>query len=197
MHGEKVPMSVVAAALSACAIEPELLNSERIEEQFGSYGIEVLSSEPGLRRSALYSNENGARTCRTYAVVRFVEKPDAVIGSEHAQILAGNSIGAIFKASGWAIHKETLYIGAAGVDADDHHPASLMRLTKGREIGMHVYRLLLQKDGQAIDYATIIELHHPDYLGPDNLRDLYPVDAESTLQPQQVRELKTLSLDAA
>jgi hypothetical protein len=197
MHGEKVPVSVVAAALSACAIEPELLNSERIEEQFGSYGIDVLSSEPGLRRSALYSNESGNHTCRTYAVVRLVEKPDAIIGSEHAQILAGNSIGAIFKASGWAIHKETLYIGTAGTDAGDGHLASLMRLAAGREVAMHVYRLLLQKDGQAIDYATIIELHHPDYLGEDDLRDMYPVDAGSALAPQQVRELKTLGLVAA
>lgn len=62
---------------------------------------------------------------------------------------------------------------------------------------MHVYRLLLQKDGPAIDYATIIELHHPDYMDLDGLRELYAVDAESTLQPQQVRELTTLSLDAA
>jgi len=197
MHGEKVPMSVVAAALSACAIEPELLNSERIEEQFGSYGIEVLSSEPGLRRSALFSNENGIHTCRTYAVVRFIEKPDAIIGSEHAQILAGNSIGAIFKAKGWAIHKETLHIGTAGSDADNSHLTSLMRLKPGREVAMHVYRLLLQKEGRAIDYATIIELHHPDYLNPQDLRDMYPVDAESALAPQQVRELKTLSLVAA
>jgi hypothetical protein len=197
MHGEKVPMSVVAAALSACAIEPEHLNSERIEERFGSYGIDVLSSEPGLRRSALSSNEQGTRTCRTYAVVRFVEEPDAIIGSEHAQILAGNSIGAIFKANGWTIHKETLYIGTAAIDADDCHLAALMRLAQPEDIAMHVYRLLLQKDGQAIDYATVIELHHPDYLGPEQLRDMYPVDARSTLQPQQVRELKTLSLDAA
>lgn len=197
MHGEKVPMSVVAAALSACAIEPELLNSERIEEQFGSYGIDVLSSEPGLRRSALYSNEIGAHTCRTYAVVRFIEKPDAIIGSEHAQILAGNSIGAIFKANGWAIHKETLYIGTARIDDNNSRLAALMRLPQARDVAMHVYRLLLQKDGQAIDYATIIELHHPDYLASEHLRELYPVDAQTTLQPQQVRELKTLSLDAA
>jgi hypothetical protein len=197
MHGEKVPTSVVAAALSACAIEPEHLNSERIEEQFGSYGIDVLSSEPGLRRSALFSNENGAHTCRTYAVVRFVEKPDAIIGAEHAQILAGNSIGAIFKANGWAIHKETLYVGTARIDDSNNRLADLMRLRQVHEVAMHVYRLLLQKDGQAIDYATIIELHHPDYMDLDDLREMYPVDALSTLQPRQVRELTILSLDAA
>jgi len=197
MHGEKVPTSVVAAALSACAIEPELLNSERIEEKFGSYGIDVLSSEPGLRHSALYSKQLGAHTCRTYAVVRFIEKPDAIIGSEHAQILAGNSIGAIFKANGWAIHKETLYIGTARIDDDNSRLAALMRLPQARDVAMHVYRLLLQKDGQAIDYATIIELHHPDYMAPEDLREMYPLDAQATLQPQQVHELKTLGFDAA
>jgi len=197
MHGEKVPTSVVAAALSACAIEPELLNSERIEEKFGSYGIDVLSSEPGLRHSALYSKRLGAHTCRTYAVVRFIEKPDAIIGSEHAQILAGNSIGAIFKANGWAIHKETLHIGTARIDDDNSRLATLMRLPQARDVAMHVYRLLLQKDGQAIDYATIIELHHPDYMAPEDLRDMYPLDAQATLQPQQVRELKTLGFDTA
>ena len=73
-------------------------------------------------------------TASLIAVVRFVEKPDAIIGPEHAQILAGNSIGAIFKAKGWAIHKETLHIGSAGSDADNSHLTSLMRLQPGREV---------------------------------------------------------------
>jgi len=72
-----------------------------------------------------------------------------------------------------------------------------MRLTEAVDVAMHVYRLLLQKDGQAIDYAMIIELHHPDYLTVSDLQDMYAVDAGTTLQPHQVDELKTLSLDAA
>jgi hypothetical protein len=43
----------------------------------------------------------------------------------------------------------------------------------------------------------IIELHQPDYLTVSDLQDMYPVDAAATLQPQQIDELKTLSLDAA
>ena len=197
MHGNNLPRSVVAAALDACAHESERLNSERIADRFGSYGIDVISSKPGLRRSNLYSEENGVRTCRTYAVVRFVDEPNALIDAEHAQILAGKSIGAIFKASGWAILKETLHIGTANLD-DAYHPvASLMRLEDKTDIAMHVYRLLLKKSDQAIEYATLIELHHPEYLDQSDLLNLFAVDAGTSLQPQQVEAMKRLGLNAA
>ena len=197
MHANNLPRSVVAAALDACAHESERLNSERIAERFGSYGIDVLGNEPGLRRSNLYSSESGVQTCRTYAVVRFVDEPDAVIDAEHAQILAGQSIGAIFKASGWTIVKETLHIGTVALDDTAHPVASLMRLDCGTDVAMHVYRLLLEKRQQAIDYATLIEMHHPDYLGRSDLLKLFSVDARTSLRPQQVEEYKTLGLSAA
>ena len=41
MHGNNLPLSVVAAAIDACAHESERLNSERIADRFGSYGIDV------------------------------------------------------------------------------------------------------------------------------------------------------------
>jgi hypothetical protein len=197
MHGSNLPRSVIAAALDACAHESERLNSERIAERFGSYGIEVISSEPGLRRSNLYSSENDVRTCRTYAVVRFVDEPDAKIDDEHTQILAGKSIGAIFKASGWTILKQTLHVGTAALDDAAHPVATLMRLDREADVAMHVYRLLLEKQQQAIDYATLIELHHPDYLSRSDLLDLYPVDARTSLPPQQVEEMKSLGFSAA
>jgi hypothetical protein len=197
MHGNNLPRSVVAAALDACAHESERLNSERIADRFGSYGIDVVSSEPGLRRSNLYSSENGVRTCRTYAVVRFVDEPNALIDTEHAQILAGKSIGAIFKASGWAILKETLHVGTVKLDDPTHPVATLMRLELSADVAMHVYRLLLKKSDQAIEYATLIELHHPDYLGVSDLLNLYSIDAGSSLQPQQVEAMKLLGLNAA
>jgi hypothetical protein len=197
MHGNNLPRSVVAAALDACAHESERLNSERIADRFGSYGIDVVSSEPGLRRSNLYSSENGVSTCRTYAVVRFVDEPNALIDTEHAQILAGKSIGAIFKASGWAILKETLHVGTVKLDDPAHPVATLMRLEISADVAMHVYRLLLKKSDQAIEYATLIELHHPDYLGVSGLLNLYSIDAGSSLQPQQVEAMKLLGLNAA
>ena len=197
MHGNNLPRSVVAAALDACAHESERLNSERISEHFGSYGIDVVSTEPGLRHSNLYSSEGGVHTCRTYAVVRFVDEPDALIDAEHEQILAGQSIGAIFKASGWKIFKETLHIGTARIDDATHPVATLMCLQTGADVAMHVYHLMLKKHDRAIDYATLIELHHPDYLRYGDLLDLYTVDAQASLEPQQVEELKLLGLDAA
>ena len=197
MHGNNLPRSVVEAALDACVHESERLNSERIADRFGSYGIDVVSSKPGLRRSNLYSEENGVRTCRTYAVVRFVDEPDALIDAEHAQILAGKSIGAIFKASGWAILKETLHIGTASPDDATHPVAALMRLEDKTDMAMHVYRLLLKKSDQAIDYATLIELHHPEYLDQSDLLNLFTVDADTSLQPQYVEAMKRLGLNAA
>ena len=197
MHGTNLPLSLVAAAIDACAHESERLNSERIAECFGSYGIDVVSSKPGLRRSNLYSNENGTHTCRTYAVVRFVDEPDAVIDAEHAKILAGQSIGAIFKASGWEIFKETLHIGTARLDDVTHPVAMLMRLQTSADVAMHVYHLMLKKHDRAIDYATLIELHHPDYLNHADLLNLYTVDAQTSLEPGQVEEMKLLGLDAA
>ena len=197
MHGNNLPRSVVAAALDACAHESERLNSERIADRFGSYGIDVVSSEPGLRRSNLYSSENGIHTCRTYAVVRFVDEPDALIDAEHAQILAGKSIGAIFKASGWAILKETMHIGTVRLDDLGHPVATLMGLRRSADVAMHVYRLLLEKNDQAVEYATLIELHHPEYLDLSDLLDLYTIDAGKSLQPQQVEAMKQLGLNAA
>ncbi len=197
MHGNNLPRSVVAAALDACAHESERLNSERIAERFGSYGIDVISSKPGLRRSNLYSIESGVRTCRTYAVVRFEDEPNAMIDAEHAQILAGKSIGAIFKASGWTIFKETLYVGTATLDDADHPVANLMRLDRRADVAMHIYRLLLEKRRQAINYATLIEVHHPDYLDCADLLDLYSIDARTSLRTQQVEEMKSLGLSAA
>ena len=197
MHGDSVPSSIAAAALNACAIEPELLNSERIEERFGSYGIEILYDRPGMRRSALYSDGGVGRTCRTYAVVRFADKLDAHIDSEHEQVLAGDSIGAIFKASGWTIRKETLYVGTADLARRNKAVAAMMRLDDPCDLAIHAYRLLLSKGTLAIDYATISEFHHPEYLGLADLAELYPVDSENPLPKGRVQELLDPGLDAA
>jgi hypothetical protein len=64
-------------------------------------------------------------------------------------------------------------------------------------MAMHVYRLLLKKSDQAIDYATLIELHHPEYLGQSDLVNLYSVESGESLQPQQVEAMKLLGLNAA
>ena len=192
-----VPATVLAAALSACVVESEQLNSERIQQQFGSYGIEVLSSKDGIRRSNLFSKDGDRRTCRTYAVVRFDDVPESIIDREHAQILAGQSIGAIFKENGWEIFKETRYVGEHQFDRDDHPVYALMALGDDPPLAMHVYRLLLKKDSQIIEYATIIELHHPEYLGHDDITALFVVEQPGSLTPDALGAITTLVDDTS
>ena len=42
---------------------------------------------------------------------------------------------------------------------------------------MHAYRRVLERGSVSVHYATIIEVHHPEYLGVDELNELYDVAA--------------------
>ena len=177
MSHSPVPSLVLAAALSACVLEPELLNSERIEERFGNYGIEVLSQDGKLRRSNLFSTHAGSRICRTYAVVQFMDSPPLEIQASHQAVLAGRSLGSTFRDAGWAIGKDSLFVGGFSLTNPDSEILRLMRLAPGARLAMHAYRLVLERESESVHYATIIEVHHPDYLGLDELRELYDVAA--------------------
>ena len=190
----KLPPVVLAAVLSACATEPVLLNSERIQRKFGSYGIDVLASEAGLRRSSLYSIDDGVQTCRTYAVVRFADQLDERYGKEHSEVLAGNSIGATFRSHGWDLHKQTMHIGSLELPGHEHDVASFMHVTGPQVIALHVYQLLLVRDDQVFDYAMIMELHHPDYLSTSDLHALYEYDTTNAISPNEVQRLSALVL---
>lgn len=158
-------------------LEPELLNSERIEERFGNYGVEVLSQDGRLRRSNLYSTNAGTRTCRTYAVVQFADSPPAGIQASHQAVLSGQSLGSTFRDAGWSIAKESLYVGGIALLKPDSELVDLMRISPGERLAMHAYRLVLERDARTIHYATIVEVHHPDYLGLEELGELYEVAA--------------------
>ena len=164
----------LVAALAACG-SANLLNSERIEQRFGSFGIEVLPTADELRHSSLYSEQAGARTTRTYAVVQLPARPDPAYAGIHERILGGASIGATFKASGWSVRKETLYVDRFEVTAADHPVLQLMRLDAPARIAVHVYRLDVGRNGRRLPYASIAELHHPEYLDVATLQALYPL----------------------
>ncbi len=190
----KFPPTVLAAVISACASEPVLLNSERIAKRFGSYGIDLLASEAGLRRSSLYSIEDGAHICRTYAVVRFADQLDARYGEEHAKVLAGNSIGAIFRSHGWDLHKQTLQIGSLELPGDNASIGPLMHIEGPRELALHVYQLLLVRDDQVFDYATILETHHPEYLSEADLHGMYQYNTPDAVSADAARDYAALAL---
>jgi len=54
---------------SGAMLSRALLNSERIEQRFGSYGITVLEQSDLTRVSNLYTLEEERETCRTFAIV--------------------------------------------------------------------------------------------------------------------------------
>jgi hypothetical protein len=152
-----------------------LLNSERIAQRFGSYGIEVLASDSRVRVSDLYSEDGRTRTCRTFAVVVYPAAIDAAIAVEHDEIARGGSIGAVFAAHGWQVVKNNLRYFE--VDAPER-VAGLMRISPGARLAAHAYQLDVAKAGRSIEYALLVEIHHPDYLRLDDLRSIYgPADA--------------------
>jgi hypothetical protein len=192
MRTNRFPPSVLAAILSAAASESVILNSERIEQRFGSYGIEVLASEAGLRRSSLVSYDGDVATCRTYAVVEFADRLDERYHEAHSRVLAGGSIGATFREDGWDIRKHTLYIGAISMPSAGTELGQLMRLDGPADLALHVYQLVLVRQDMELEYATIMEAHHPAYLSADELREIFEYDQENTLSQADLAHLSEL-----
>lgn len=189
MHRKQISPVVLAAALNACAIEPELLNSERIEQRFGGYGIDVLGQATGMRRSNLHSVDGNTRICRTYAVVQFVDQDVSEFADEHKAVLSGDSIGATFKTTGWKINKATVHIGNVQICGSQNAIGKLMHLETTENLAMHAYRLILERNAQFIHYATIVETHHPEYLTEPELLELYGADLDSELNANDIEEL--------
>lgn len=174
-----------AAKPSGSPAERELLNSERIEQTFGSYGVEVLSSNAHLRVSNLYSEDpalpaSERRTCRTFAVVRYPDAIDPAFAAEHAEILSGGSIGAVFAAHGWRVLKTHLEMTEV---AASPRLTELMRLGGGTPLALHAYVLEISKDGKTLPYATLVEIHHPDYLALADVRRLYGPPSPAGREP--------------
>ena len=192
MRNTHFPPSVFAAMLSACATESVLLNSKRIEQQFGSYGVEVLASEAGLRRSGLLSYDGDTATCRTYAVVQFADQLDERYDDAHSRVLAGDSIGATFKEDGWDIRKHTLYIGTVRLPGTATEVGRLMRLTGAHDLALHVYQLVIARDDIELEYATILEAHHPEYLVEADLLETFEYDDSAALPAADLKLLSDL-----
>jgi hypothetical protein len=148
----------------------ELLNSERIAQRFGSYGIEVLASDRRTRVSNLFSGQGDAKTCRTFAIVRFPASIDPAVAAEHATIVNGGSIGAVFAANGWRVLKTHLYYGEVRATA---RLAVLMHVAEGTPLAEHVYVLDVAKDDKTVEYAALVEIHHPAYLVQSDLVRIY------------------------
>ncbi len=163
----------IIALATACIPEPELLNSDRIELRYGSYGVRLLHSDEQQRVSSLYSGEAEGEICRTFAIVDFILPPDSRVIAEHRSILAGGSIGQVFRQAGWQTEKYTLTIGETQAGAYRGPIAELMQLDPVVALAIHRYRFEVVRGALRIPYAVITEIHHPDYLTVQQLHDIY------------------------
>ena len=173
------PYSLLAEQGTA-RLSDGLLNSERIAQRFGNYGIEVGSQNRDHRVSNLYSEEKGTRTTRTLAVVDFLEPVSPSIAALHESVLSGASLGATFKSNGWRVSKINFNIEKLVVADHSGKVQGWMRLEGEHELALHTYLVRLSKDGpqegkkgQSIDYAVIAELHHPDYLDLEAVKAIH------------------------
>lgn len=158
---------------AGCEAPEALLNSERIGNRFGSFGIDVIRNDHPERISNLYSMEDGRKICRTYAIVRFEPSVNPKVQAEHKLVLAGQPMGAVFKSRGWKVIKRNLAIGSRTLTEADLGIATLMRVAVPRPVAYHTYEFAVSRDGVTVDYAVITEIHHPDYLSRRDLQAIY------------------------
>jgi len=162
------------------------LNSERIQQQFGSYGVELLRQDAELRVSNLFSTNGGQRTCRTLAVVRLASEVPAELAAAHAEIVAGGSIGAVLSRNGWQVVKRRLDLSQIEVMAGSR-AAILMQLPGNAVLATDLYELFAQQGKLALSYAVIAEIHHPDYMTLTQLRTLPVLQGARTDGSKMVR----------
>jgi hypothetical protein len=182
-------------ALPGQPVAREVLNSERIAATFGSYGVEILEQTDGSRVSSLYSGAGDQKICRTFAVVRY-QRPtiDPEVSAEHAAIVGGGSIGAVFVAAGWEVRKTHLRYSEIRATP---RLAALMRVPEGRRLAMDIYALDVAKGGRTIEYATLVEIHHPDYLTSEDLPATYGPAYESPRAARSVAAFAEAQIAAA
>jgi hypothetical protein len=169
---------LLSAALFACIQAPTereaLLNSERIQQRFGSYGVRVLRQDGDLRVACLYSTEANGEVCRTVAVTLLDEPLPAELAVPSAAIRAGASLGATLKTAGWTVVKRDHVLNeqasgtafAALLDWPCDMPPP--------RVAVDAYALWAERPGQSFRFARIAEAHHPDYLGLGDLKELVP-----------------------
>ncbi len=158
-----------------------LLNSERIEQKFGSYGIDIVQSDNQSRVSFLYSldpnNKNkNKKNYHTLAIVKFKETRQVSI--IHERILNGGSIGKSFKKEGWEIDKTNHQMMVIS-NPDKLLFKSWLPQISNENLALHFYELNVKTENYYYLYAEILEIHHPKYLGFSDITEIYSLDEET------------------
>lgn len=163
-----------------------LLNSERIFQRFGSYGVEILYSDSTTRISNLYSTEGDNNITRTFAVVMYPPAVDSALMEEHRAILNGGSIGQVFKEGGWTVHKRSVYMGEVEVTDAMSDIQDMMGDIDPSVLALYMYTFSVEREDELFDYATIAEVYHPNYLTYGNLSEIYPEVGDTLASTQNV-----------
>lgn len=162
-----------------------LLNSERIERVFGSYGIEVLEREP-IRVSNLYSYKDGKRVCRTLAIVTFFDSIPEELSVPYQEIKQGSSLGATLKKAGWKVEKRHEHFGEITAGDRFRELAALEADSNDKSYALHIYTLWVEKNGENHPFSNIAEMHHPQYLKLEDLKKIYATNLEGNLEADTV-----------
>jgi hypothetical protein len=163
----------------------DLANSDRIRLKFGNYGIEVIENGLRIRVSKLFSTDASVKTNRTFAVVMYPAVIETAFGKEHKAIIDGQSIGIVFKENGWFIDKRHQYIGELKPLSDFSDVHSVFGDIGEVRPVIHVYSLFIKKGNDEFHYASIAEVHHPDYLDLEELNAIYGNEFDGTLGKDQ------------
>tara|TARA_X000001036_G_scaffold31044_1_gene25554 strand:+ start:11944 stop:12582 length:639 start_codon:yes stop_codon:yes gene_type:complete len=179
MHLNKLILSLIFIITLninyADTIPSSILNSERIQMKFGSYGLDILYSDHDTRVSYLYSFDSSnhkKKIYQTFAIVKFLESK--IDQETQKRIDNGASIGATLKENGWSISKINLDI--ARINSDEY---PLFKTPESSEslhsLAAHFYKLKIKKEDKFFDYAEILEIHNPGYLNYNELIKIFPV----------------------
>lgn len=150
-----------------------LLNSERIQSCFGSYGVEVLEQQGSLRISSLYSLEGEKPITRTLAVSEFANHLPENLQPAYQAIRAGASMGASLEAAGWRVEKRHRYFGEIPVSETFRCMSGLPENHPQEVLAVQVYDLYVLRDDEELRFALLAELHDPRYLTLQDLQQIY------------------------
>lgn len=191
-------LAIVATALNlSCSSARPALNSERIEQRFGNYGVSIIGQTTTERLSGLYSvSADGERTIRTLAFVEFSASSAQELRDEHKRIICGASLGSTLKESGFTIDK--IHTLTSVIDDPEYLEAlgALMQMpATPAALSVHRYSLLAVRNGKSIPYASITEFHHPDYLTGSKLQEIYGTHNGSEIQQAFLERAAELAAD--
>lgn len=189
-----IAASLLSAVVLADPAIAEELNSERIERRYGSYGVQILEEGAAIRVSSLGTQSSTGTICRTLALVQYSDEPQPdSLQAAHREILGGASIGATLKTAGWQVTKSSRHVGEINATAADSRVLKLMHLDGPQTLALHIYDLEVRRGSDHFAYATLLEIHHPDYLPESELKRLYPDFTQQPLPKDDLAQLLALA----